>query len=152
MLTALNEAFLMEKQNDMYFTIWYGVWRVSERTLRFGSAGHPAALLVTPLSDGRRRVEPIRGPGMMLGGLSGTVYATHERSVPGAAQLYVVSDGTMEISRPDGSMWDQAEYEAFFAEPVPPGESELDRLLARARELHGPGPLDDDFSIVRFDL
>src|SRR5207253_2946332 len=26
-LSALNEAFPMEKQNNLYFTIWYGVWQ-----------------------------------------------------------------------------------------------------------------------------
>ena len=47
LLTALNEAFLMERQNDMYFTVWYGVWRPATRTLRFATAGHPPALLAT---------------------------------------------------------------------------------------------------------
>ena len=53
MLTALNEAFLMEKQNDMYFTIWYGVWqrldpdaplrqrRPSARASRHPAGGRP---------------------------------------------------------------------------------------------------------------
>jgi sigma-B regulation protein RsbU (phosphoserine phosphatase) len=152
MLTALNEAFLMEKQNDMYFTLWYGVWAVSTRTLRFSTAGHPPALLATPEPDGHRKVELLRGRGMILGGMSGMTYGTVERSIPGPAQLYVVSDGTLEITRPDGTMWDFAEYQEFFAERPTPGESDLDRLFARVKALHGPGPLDDDFSIVRFEF
>jgi phosphoserine phosphatase RsbU/P len=152
MLTALNEAFLMEKQNDMYFTLWYGVWQVSTRKLRFSTAGHPPALLATPRPDGSRTVELLRGPGMILGGMSGMVYRTVERHVPGPAQLYVVSDGTIEITRPDGTMWEFDDYQAFFAAKPTPGESDLDRLFARAKALHGPGPLEDDFSIVRFEF
>lgn len=153
MLTALNEAFLMEKQNDMYFTIWYGVWRPSRRTLRFATAGHPPALLATSQPDGTRRIEPLRGPGMILGGMSGVVYKTLERAIPDPAQLYVVSDGTFEIKRDDGTMWPTAEFQQFFAGPRPEAAgADLDGLFQHVKTLHGPGPLEDDFSIVRFDL
>ena len=150
MLTVLNEAFLMEKQNDMYFTLWYGVWQPATRTLRFATAGHPPALLVTPQA-GTARVELLKGAGLVLGGMEGVKYRTFERQIPGPARLYVVSDGTFEITRPDGSMWDFAEFQASFAEDGEP-EADLDRLFARVKALHGPGPLSDDFSIVRFSL
>ena len=176
MLTALNDAFLMEKQNDMYFTIWYGVWQVSTRTLRYSTAGHPPALLVAggaapatgsanaapppatgsagfqPASDTPASVEPLRAAGMILGGMEGMVYRTFTREIPHPARLYVVSDDTFEIQRQDGTMWPEPEFREFFAQPPPPGQSDLDALFAHAKELHGPGPLDDDFSIVRFDL
>ncbi|HEX3730047.1 MAG TPA: SpoIIE family protein phosphatase [Opitutaceae bacterium] len=152
MLTALNEAFLMEKQNDMYFTIWYGVWQPSARRLRFAAAGHPPALLATPEPGGGRRIEPLKGGGLILGGMSGVTYRTFERAIPSPARLYVVSDGTFEIARPDGTTWTGEEFHAALAAPLPPGESDLDRLWAEVKTLHGPGPLDDDFSIVRFDL
>jgi phosphoserine phosphatase RsbU/P len=151
-LTALNEAFLMEKQNDMYFTLWYGVWQPSTRTLRFSTAGHPPALLATPRADGGHQIDLLRGPGMILGGMSGVVYPTAERHVPHAVKLYVVSDGTFEITRPDGSMWSSAEFRAFFAAPEQAVGSDLDRLFDHVKALHGAGPLEDDFSIVRFSL
>ena len=148
MLTALNEAFLMEKQNDMYFTIWYGVWQPSTRTLRFAGAGHPPALLVT----GPGRVEPLQGTGMILGGMGGSTYETLVQVVPEPARLYVVSDGTYEIELPGGKVWDFAEFEALLAAQPPAGASELDRLFDHVKALHGAGPLDDDFSIMRFQL
>jgi hypothetical protein len=33
-LTALNDAFQMERHNNMYFTIWYGVYDTAARSLR----------------------------------------------------------------------------------------------------------------------
>lgn len=151
LLTALNEAFLMEKQNDMYFTIWYGVWQVSTRTLRYATAGHPPALLVTALPAGPK-LETLKASGMILGGMSGMTYRTFTRTIPGPARLYVVSDGTYEIQRPDGTLWTEAEFHAFFTRPAAPEANELDALFAQVQSLHGPGPLDDDFSIVRFAL
>ncbi len=91
MLTVLNpEAFLMEKQNDMYFTIWYGVWQPATRTLRFATAGHPPALLVTPQA-GAARVELLKGAGLVLGGMEGVKYRTFERQIPGPERLTTLS-------------------------------------------------------------
>jgi sigma-B regulation protein RsbU (phosphoserine phosphatase) len=45
-LEALNQSFKMEEQNNMYFTIWYGVYNTSAREISFASAGAPPALLV----------------------------------------------------------------------------------------------------------
>jgi sigma-B regulation protein RsbU (phosphoserine phosphatase) len=149
-LTALNEVFLMEKQNDMYFTVWYGVWEPATRTLRYSSAGHPPAL-VGPAGAGSS-AESLEGAGLILGVMSGSAYSTFEHRLPSAARIYVVSDGTYEIERPDGTLWDFEEFKALIAQAPAAGESELDRLFAKVRELHGPGPLDDDFSIMKFEV
>ena len=50
---ALNDAFPMEKHNNMYFTIWYGVLHRPSRTLRYASAGHPPAVLIAPGAHAR---------------------------------------------------------------------------------------------------
>lgn len=152
MLGELNEAFLMEKQNDMYFTIWYGVWQPSTRTLRFASAGHPPALLATPRDDGTREITQLKGAGMILGGMSGAAYRTFEQKIPGPARLYIVSDGTFEIALAGGSMWEFPDFLSFMSRRPQPGESDLDRLFNHVKTLHGAGPLDDDFSILGFTL
>jgi len=48
-LTALNRVYQMENHNDLYFSIWYRVYRLSERRLRYASAGHHPAILVQHL-------------------------------------------------------------------------------------------------------
>ena len=45
-LTALNEAYPMERHDDLFFTIWYGVYHRPARRLAYASAGHPAAILL----------------------------------------------------------------------------------------------------------
>ena len=68
-LSALNNAFPMEKQNDMYFTIWYGVYHVPSRTLRYASGGHPPALLLEPSAGGAATSEQLRSPGLIVGAM-----------------------------------------------------------------------------------
>ena len=152
-LAALNNAFLMERQNEMYFTLWYGVWQPSTRTLRFAAGGHPPALLVASNTTAAAPAEPLAGAGMVIGGLEGMFYKSFTRHIPGPARLYLLSDGVYEIARADtGGMWSLDELRDFLGQPRTPGTNDLDSLHAQVRALHGPGPLDDDFTIVRFDL
>jgi phosphoserine phosphatase RsbU/P len=168
-LATLNNAFLMERQNEMYFTLWYGVWQPSTRTLQFAAGGHPPALLVPrgtgvpPVSGEAFRLaasdseaapaEPLSGAGMVIGGIEGMFYKTFTRHIPGPARLYLLSDGVYEITRADtGGMWSLDELRDFLGHPRVADTSDLDALHTQVRVLHGPGPLDDDFTIVRFDL
>ncbi len=148
-LSALNEAFLMEKHNNMYFTIWYGVYDRAAGEIRYASAGHPPALLLAPAA-GAPAVQELRTRGMVLGGMPGTAYAGAVSRVPPGSSIFLMSDGVYEISRPDGAMWSFAGLVECLAGAAAAGRPEIAALERRVREWHGPGALDDDFSIVKF--
>ncbi len=66
-LSALNRAFPMEKQDGKYFTIWYGVAQFrATRELRYASGGHPPAIVVAADGSVHRIESP---PGFMIGAL-----------------------------------------------------------------------------------
>lgn len=149
MLTRLNEAFQMEDHNNMYFTIWYGVYTRSTRMLAYASAGHPPALLINSGSKGHTLVCELGKPSMVLGGMTGTVYQTETHLIAPDSSLFLLSDGVYEIARPDQSMWTFGEFAEFMADCAAAGKSEIAELLHKARAMHGVGPLEDDFSIVK---
>lgn len=148
-LTALNQAYPMEKHNDLYFTIWYGVYDCLTQKLEYAAAGHPPAILV---ADGGTRIEKLQGQGPVVGMMPEAIYHSRQCSLPSRSRLFLFSDGTFEIRRAEGSMLDFDEFVAVLAEPAQEGESELDRLLHFVRELHGHEALDDDFSIVKLEV
>jgi sigma-B regulation protein RsbU (phosphoserine phosphatase) len=51
-LEGLNRAFPMARNNEKYFTIWYGVYHQPSRTLTYASGGHHAAVLVSDQGTG----------------------------------------------------------------------------------------------------
>jgi sigma-B regulation protein RsbU (phosphoserine phosphatase) len=144
-LSALNRAFPMERQNDMYFTIWYGVFHAPSRMLRYSSGGHPPALL---LSNGQAPIERLRTPGLIVGVTEDVAYETQSILVGPGAQLIVLCDGCYEIKDSLGQVMDFETFERFMQEngTRPDG---LELLHSWVRAKHGDGPLDDDFSIVR---
>jgi serine phosphatase RsbU (regulator of sigma subunit) len=151
-LSSLNDAYPMENQNDMYFTIWYGVYHHLSGRLRYASAGHPRPVVVRGSSVKHGDVVPLPAQGPVLGVLPGVRYRAEEFELEAPARLFVFSDGAYEITAPDGTMLDYAAFETALARPSCNGESELESLLHFAREVRGAEVLEDDFSIIKMTI
>lgn len=142
-LAALNEAFPMERQNNMYFTIWYGVLRRSTGELRYASGGHPPSVL--------RRVDgavlTLSTPGLAIGMLEGMSYKAASCMIGAGDRLHLVSDGTFEVETAPGEMLAFQDFVDRLARSESP-----DEVLAWVRGLNGPGPLPDDFSLLNIQF
>ncbi|MCX8110073.1 MAG: SpoIIE family protein phosphatase [Syntrophorhabdaceae bacterium] len=143
-LAALNEKFQMEKHNNLYFTIWYGVYNIATRRLRYGCAGHPPALLI--YSD---EIKELFTENMFIGGMPGVDYRCSEIDLPLNCSLYVLSDGCYEITRGDGTIWGLNNLKGFLLSEKGKPDSELEGLYRFVHEMSGKEALDDDFSIVK---
>ena len=146
-LSSLNEAFQMETQNNMYFTIWYGVYQVSTRQLRYSSAGHPPAILLRG-EVGCGQASLLQVKSMVLGGMSGTVYREESCAIAPGDRVFLLSDGTYEVEKPGGSRLDFAEFVQFVAR-AGTGGSEVEQTLEWIRSMNGAGPLQDDFTLLK---
>lgn len=151
-LAALNQAYPMEQHNDLYFTMWYGVYHQPTGRLRYASAGHPPPVLVSGRSGERGDAYSLEAKGPPVGMLPVAHYRCEERALFSPARLYLFSDGVYEISQPDGSMLEYAAFEEALARLVPDGSSDLDELLRFARAAHGAEVLEDDFSIIKMTI
>jgi serine phosphatase RsbU (regulator of sigma subunit) len=151
-LGSLNQAFQMSNHGDLYFTIWYGVYHPESGRLRYASAGHPAAVLVSGPQAEPGSVLPLRALGPPVGMMPVARYRSEECRMAAPARLFVFSDGVYEVSRPDGGMLEAVAFNDRLARPDPAGTSQLTELLSFVREVHGSDALEDDFSIVRMSI
>jgi serine phosphatase RsbU (regulator of sigma subunit) len=144
-LTSLNDRFQMDGHNGMYFTMWYGVYRVAARTLTYGSAGHHPAYLIPP---DRQAANPLGMSALMIGAFPGISYKVDEVTVPAGSSLYLFSDGVFEVVTKDKGQWGLSDFLPLLTEPVLQGTPETDRIHRAVTEVARPGPLDDDFSLM----
>ncbi len=145
-LFALNESFQMDQQNNLYFTMWYGVFKKSDRTLTYSSGGHPPALLMN--GD---EVAQLRTPGMIVGGMPDMEYTSDSIIVRPGARFFLYSDGVYELKKvSDGKMWDFDGFVDFMKSTTGPLGNPIDMLLGYTKELQGRDDYDDDFSMVEF--
>ena len=148
-LAALNEAFQMEHHNNMYFTIWYGVYDTLTRTIRHASGGHPPALLWNPAD---KSLTQLRCPGMLIGAMPGMEFSSETTEVPANGRLFVYCDGAYEIKREDGTMigFDE-DFMPYLTEHAT-SRTLPDDVLAWVRQIHPAPVLDDDYSFLTIDF
>jgi len=144
-LAALNEMFQMEQHNNLYFTIWYGVFNKSSGQLRYSSAGHPPALVFS--SSGQ--IAELMMPNMVIGGMAESKYQGASVEILRPAKMYILSDGVYEIKQLDGAMWDMEGLKQFLLHPPVESSSEIEKLYQVVQEMRGSKVLDDDFSMVK---
>ncbi len=147
-VSALNMAFRTQDHDGKFFTIWYGVYQLSTRTLRWAGAGHPAAVF---FDDPRADAEPVllESGGPMPGVLPDLQYNTEERQVSPGARFFIYSDGIYEVRDAAGRMRTHDEFVDTFGDK---NNRTLDRVKAVAEAALGSNQFEDDVSLVQVDF
>ncbi|MDD5204867.1 MAG: SpoIIE family protein phosphatase [Desulfobacterales bacterium] len=147
-LARLNETFPMEKQNNLFFSLWYGVFNKATGKITYGCAGHPPALLMSSASE----TKDLGTKNMFIGGMPDITYTSESVNLEMPSRLYIFSDGIFEIAKTDGTMWSFEEMKGFLEAPAMDETPEMDRLYSFVREMHGGEGLDDDFSMLKIEF
>ncbi len=63
-IERLNRTFQMKDHGGKFFSVWYGVYSRSARTITYANAGHPPALFA---ARGRKKLEKVSAGGSVLG-------------------------------------------------------------------------------------
>jgi serine phosphatase RsbU (regulator of sigma subunit) len=142
-IRGLNRAFPIEQHNNLFFTIWYGVYDVVQRVLAFATAGHHPAFLLSP---GAAQPQPLGTRNPSIGIAADREVTVARASVPPGSSLFLFSDGVFEITDRDGREWDLSQILSLL--PVMSGPGGPRRLYDTVRAAARPGPLEDDFSAL----
>ncbi|MFC2130033.1 tetratricopeptide repeat protein [Bacteroidota bacterium] len=147
-LSALNETFKMKEYNNIYFTMWYGVYNKKNGTLTYSGAGHPPAYFI---HGGKTSL--LESTNIVLGFKSGFQYKSSTLIIDDPSTIYIYSDGVYEIRKKDGEFWNSKEMYSFLSkENASEKGSDLESLYNYVREISGKNVLDDDFSILRLTI
>lgn len=152
-LSGLNGVFQMERQDNKYFTIWYGVFNKVNRSLAYSNGGHPDVLLHTGPNAASGTLHQLASTDSLIGMLpEGIPFETKTVELGPYARLLLYSDGVFEVEGPSGVMWQFPEFVTFVSGLLPAGDSLIERIFAKSRELRGQDQFADDFSLVEIRL
>jgi phosphoserine phosphatase RsbU/P len=145
-LSALNRAFPMEKQDGKYFTIWYGVLNTKTRELRYSSGGHPPAIIVSSGGNIRR----LDLPGVIIGAFPTARYSDASTTLDPGSRLFVYSDGCYEVFHPTNGMMALEHFCGILASSG--SDKGLDQIVSDVQKWQGRPEFEDDFSLLQFEV
>jgi sigma-B regulation protein RsbU (phosphoserine phosphatase) len=150
-MRGLSLVFEMQRHNGKYFTLWYGVFDLSNRSLVFSGGGHPPALLLHGSNPTETRFEELQPEGPFIGLGEELPFDNRTVELGAFARLLIYSDGAVEIAKPDGEMSTYDEFIAFVSE-CEACDDVMDRILDRSKKIGGKEILADDCSLLQVDF
>ncbi len=148
-LEELNRLFQMDQQNFHYFTMWFGIYEASTRTLTYSSAGAPPALAFIPTPGGNPTVTALSTKSAPVGMFEDTEFASRSYSVPSGCRILLCSDGAIEIPLADNRHLTLPEFTRLNARLAGSPDWSPDDLIEELRALSLQGRLDDDCSLIQ---
>ena len=85
---------------------------------------------------------------LMIGVAPDSAYQVQRTTVPAGSALYLFSDSVFEIVTKHQRRWTRSDFLPLLLEPAAPGTPEAERIYRSVKQVAGPGPLDDDFSLM----
>jgi PAS domain S-box-containing protein len=147
-LHELNRLFQMDHHGGNYFTAWYGVYQASTRTLRYSSAGHPPALVLSDRRPGEVLAE-LSTNALPVGVFDDTEFETRTYVVPPEATLLLYSDGAFEFQLREGRWCSLADFVDVCTRTCGTTGWSLDSLIGALTASSLSGLFEDDCTLVR---
>ena len=151
-LAALNRAFPSEANNDMFFTIWYGVYNQRTRHLAYASGGHPPALLLEQSARREGQSHRLGTRNHIVGGLPNSAYRQKTLLIEDASYLYVFSDGVYEFVHSNGRRWRYDEFIRYLDDYHSDSDNDFEKLIDAIKQLNRSDVFEDDFTLLRVSI
>ncbi len=151
-LTAMNTVFDISKQNEMFLTLWYGVYNLVSHQLRFAGGGHNPAILITPVSGQTGEIMKFTPFQPIIGMIPDFTYRDQTMPVTPGSRIFVFSDGVYELQKVSGGMFSLKELSDMIARYGPQDHPDMNGLVTDLRAVQGRNAFDDDFSMIILDF
>jgi sigma-B regulation protein RsbU (phosphoserine phosphatase) len=148
-IERLNRSFQMKDHAGKFFSVWYGVYSRSARTITYVNAGHPPPLLLTR-TNGAPQLSKTASSASVLG-IMPEIHAP-ETTIAFAptSELYLFTDGLYELLEPGGGRGSYDEFLAYLDKQVHGNKPAWDAILSWLDRARDRRMMDDDVTLLRF--
>jgi len=148
-IERLNRTFQMKDHAGKFFSVWYGVYSRSARTITYANAGHPPAVVLT--HEGGKRILRRTPPGGSVLGIMPEIHAPETTlEFPAGSELYLFTDGLYELLDPKGGRGSYDEFLAYLDTRTQAKQQVWDAMLNWLNRAYSEQSVDDDVTLLRF--
>jgi phosphoserine phosphatase RsbU/P len=151
-LAELNQVFKMENHNDMFFTIWYGVYHKHKREIVYACGGHPPAIAMTGETRETAELVKLSGEGFIIGAIPEKKYASFSFSLKPFTRLYVFSDGIYEVDGCEGRVCMFDDFVGVMGDLYRDNRAHVEGIIDTMKARQGREVFDDDVSLLEIEF
>ncbi|MBR6188255.1 MAG: SpoIIE family protein phosphatase [Prevotella sp.] len=145
-ITKANELLCMESANNMFVTVFYGIYNVKTGELRYCNGGHNAPCIIH--SDGRTELMKVE-PNFIVGALGGMIYKGEKTTLEKGETLLLYTDGVTEAVNPSMEEYgEQRMIDTLSTQTAHTCRETIDGLLQNVRDFAGEAEQSDDITIL----
>jgi len=148
-IERLNRSFQMKDHAGKFFSVWYGVYSRSARTITYVNAGHPPALLLTRKNGAFQLNKTV--PGTSVLGIMPEMHAVETIvEFSPTSELFLFTDGLYELLDSQGGRGSYDEFLAYLEAEVHGDKPAWDAILSWLDRARDRRMMDDDVTLLRF--
>jgi len=151
-LAELNQVFKMENHNDMYFTIWYGVYHKQKGEVVYAGGGHPPAIAITGDSLETAKLVKLPGEGFIIGAMPDVEYPVSTFSLKPFTRLFIYSDGIYEIDGCGDKVCMVEDFIQVVSDLFSENQAHVKGIIDTMKLRQGKETFNDDVSILEIEL
>ena len=151
-LAELNHIFKMENHNDMFFTIWYGVYNKQKGEIVYAGGGHPPAIVITGESPDNARVVKLSGEGFIIGAIPDKEYPIGKFSIKPFTRLFIYSDGIYEVDGCGNKVCMVDDFVQMVENLFKENRAHVKDIINAMKLRQGKEIFDDDVSLLEIEF
>ena len=145
-LTKANELLCMDSANNMFVTVFYGIYNVMTGELCYCNGGHNAPCLIR--ADGRTELIKVE-PNFIVGGIGGMAYKGGVMTLGKGETLLLYTDGVTEaVNTALEEYGEQRMIDTLSTQAAHTCRETIDRQLQSVRDFAGEAEQSDDITIL----
>ena len=144
-LERVNDTLADASREDVFVTVFYGIFDCRDGTLRYANGGHNPPVLIAP---GQAELLPLTG-GVALAMFDGLTYDDGEAQIPPHGKLVLYTDGVPESTDPHDEEfgYDRMRENLLVTTERSPSDT-IEVMLRRVEEFAGEAAQFDDIAML----
>jgi sigma-B regulation protein RsbU (phosphoserine phosphatase) len=149
MLNSVNRILASDNETCMFTTVFCAILDITTGDVRFANAGHNPPLIID--SAGVRYLS--LKPGLMLGAMAETVYATERFTLEKEGILFLYTDGVTEAKSPEDELYGEERLLKALQAAPQEGLANLIHYISSEVAHHASGaPQSDDITMLAIKM
>ena len=148
-LSRLNQSYLSQDNNNLYFTMVYAVLNIRNGTLTYASAGHPPMIW---LQNRNQTAQFIQQDSFVAGMFDFASYTTEQVQLNHGDRLFLYSDGITEAESATKQQYSESALKQLIEELAhQPANEQTEAIVNTVKAWCGIEQFDDDISLLAFE-